>query len=162
MTLPASSSRIALVLGITGGLGRALAVALHGRGYIIRALSRDPAKATASARLPFAVDWRQGDALDRGAVLRAAAGTAIIAHAVNPPGYAKWREKAVPMLTNSIVAAQHSGARILFPGNIYAFGPMPVRSSRRTARRTPTRSRAPFGWTWRRCCGTPPAMASAR
>lgn len=56
-------------------------------------------------------------------MLRAATGTAIIAHAVNPPGYAKWREKAVPMLANSIVAAQHSGARILFPGNIYAFGP---------------------------------------
>lgn len=123
MTQPASSSRIALVLGVTGGLGRALAVALHGRGYSIRALSRDPAKAAASARLPFAVDWRRGDALDRGAVLRAAAGAAVIAHAVNPPGYAKWREKAVSMLTNSIVAAQHSGARILFPGNIYAFGP---------------------------------------
>ncbi len=123
MTRPASSPRIALVLGITGGLGRALAVALHGRGYVIRALSRDPAKAAVSARLPFAVDWRQGDALDRGAVLRAADGAAIIAHAVNPPGYAQWREKAVPMLTNSIVAAQHSGARILFPGNIYAFGP---------------------------------------
>jgi nucleoside-diphosphate-sugar epimerase len=120
---PASSTRIALVLGITGGLGHALAIALHGRGYAIRALSRDPAKAAATAKLPFAVDWLQGDAFDRGAVLRAAAGTAVIAHAVNPPGYAKWREKAVPMLANSIVAAQHSGARILFPGNIYAFGP---------------------------------------
>ncbi len=123
MTHPASSPRIALVLGITGGLGRALAVALHGRGYVIRALSRDPVRAAATASLPFAVDWLQGDAFDRGAVLRAATGTEVIAHAVNPPGYAKWREKAVPMLANSIVAAQHSGARILFPGNIYAFGP---------------------------------------
>jgi nucleoside-diphosphate-sugar epimerase len=114
---------IALVLGITGGLGRALAVALHGRGYAIRALSRDPVKAAAVAKLPFAVEWLAGDAFDRGAVLRAARDTAVIAHAVNPPGYAKWREQAVPMLANTIVAAQHTGARILLPGNIYAFGP---------------------------------------
>jgi nucleoside-diphosphate-sugar epimerase len=113
----------ALVLGITGGLGRALAIALHGRGYAIRALTRDVAKASLKTRLPFAIDWRQGDAFDRGAVLRAADDAAVIAHAVNPPGYAKWRELAVPMLANTIVAAQHSGARILFPGNIYAFGP---------------------------------------
>ena len=122
-SLPASSQAIALVLGIAGGLGRALAVALHGRGYAIRALSRDPARAAATAALPFSVQWLQGDAFDRGAVLRAAADAGVIAHAVNPPGYAKWREKAVPMLANSIVAAQHSGALILFPGNIYAFGP---------------------------------------
>jgi nucleoside-diphosphate-sugar epimerase len=119
----AKDTPIALVLGITGGLGRALAIALHGRGYAIRALTRDVAKAEAKTRLPFAIDWRRGDAFDRGAVLRAAEDANVIAHAVNPPGYAKWRELAVPMLANTIVAAQHSGARILFPGNIYAFGP---------------------------------------
>lgn len=119
----AKDTPIALVLGISGGIGRALAVALHGRGYAIRALTRDVAKAQARTRLPFAIDWREGDAFDRGAVLRAAAGVRVIAHAVNPPGYAKWRELAVPMLANTIVAARHSGARILFPGNIYVFGP---------------------------------------
>lgn len=117
------SPRIALVLGITGGLGRALAVALHGRGYAVRALSRDVARAATAARLPFAVDWRQGDALRRGDVLGAAQGAALIVHAVNPPNYARWREHAVPMLANSIVAARNAGTRILFPGNIYVFGP---------------------------------------
>ncbi len=116
-------SRIALVLGITGGIGRALAIALQGRGYAIRALVRDTEKAAATARLSFAVDWRQGDAYQRRDVLAAARDAAVIAHAVNPPGYAKWRERAVPMLANSIVAAQNTGARILFPGNIYVFGP---------------------------------------
>lgn len=118
-----NTTRIALVLGITGGIGRALAVALHGRGYAIRAMARDPGKAAASARLPFPIDWRKGDAFQRGDVLQAAEGAAIIAHAVNPPGYANWRERAVPMLANTIVAAQNTGARILFPGNIYVFGP---------------------------------------
>lgn len=118
-----TAPRIALVLGITGGLGRALAVALHRRGYAIRALSRNPVKAASIVKLPFAIGWIAGDALDRGAVLRAATGTSVIAHAVNPPGYAKWREKAVPMLNNTIVAAKHAGATVLFPGNIYAFGP---------------------------------------
>lgn len=133
-----TSRPIALILGVTGGVGRALALALHGRGYAIRALARDVAKASATAALPFAVDWRPGDALDRGAVLRAAEDTVVIAHAVNPPGYAKWRELAVPMLANTIVAAQHSGARILFPGNIYAFGPEAGSVIDETSRQNPT------------------------
>lgn len=115
--------RIALVLGISGGIGRAFAVALHGRGYAIRALARDPEKAAAASALPFAVEWFKGDAFQRRDVLQAARETAVIAHAVNPPAYAKWRERAVPMLANTIVAAQNTGARILFPGNIYVFGP---------------------------------------
>ncbi len=111
---------IALVLGITGAIGGAIARTLARRGYAIRALSRHPAGAAA---FPFAVAWAQGDARDASAVLRAAQGAALIVHAVNPPGYRNWREEAIPMLANSVEAAAASGATILFPANVYVFSP---------------------------------------
>ncbi|MEJ1250638.1 NAD-dependent epimerase/dehydratase family protein [Denitratimonas tolerans] len=114
-------TRTALVLGITGGIGGATARALLARGWHVRALHREPARAKASA--PSGVEWLAGDALDRQAVLQAASGAAVIVHAVNPPGYRNWRGLAVPMLERTIDAARASGARILFPGNVYNFGP---------------------------------------
>jgi nucleoside-diphosphate-sugar epimerase len=38
-------------------------------------------------------------------------------------GYKNWRELAIPMLRNSIAAARKTGARLIFPGNVYNFGP---------------------------------------
>ena len=47
----------------------------------------------------------------------------MIFHGANPPGYRNWRGLAIPMLNNTIAAARQSGARIIFPGNVYNFGP---------------------------------------
>jgi len=47
----------------------------------------------------------------------------LVFHGANPPGYKRWRELAIPMLANSIAAARASGARFVFPGNVYNFGP---------------------------------------
>ena len=47
----------------------------------------------------------------------------MIVHAANPPHYRNWRGLAIPMLQSTIAAAQASGARIVFPGNVYNFGP---------------------------------------
>jgi nucleoside-diphosphate-sugar epimerase len=68
------------------------------------------------------VQWLRGDATNPGDVARAAEGAALIVHAVNPPQYKNWRGLAVPMLANTIAAARQSGARIIFPGNVYVFG----------------------------------------
>lgn len=51
----------------------------------------------------------------------AAAGAELIVHAVNPPGYRDWDRLVLPMLDNSIAAA--NGARILLPGTVYNYGP---------------------------------------
>jgi nucleoside-diphosphate-sugar epimerase len=111
---------IALVLGISGAVGGAIAKVLAARGYRIRALAR----ATSSNRsMSFPIDWVEGDALEQADVINAARGVEIIVHGVNPPGYAKWRELAIPMLGNSISAARVTGATILFPANIYVFSP---------------------------------------
>lgn len=114
--------RSALVLGITGGIGRAVAAALRRRGVEIHALVRDRARAAeAVGRMP--VTWIDGDAGDRDAVLRAAEGRDLLFFGVNPPGYRRWRELALPMLANAVEAAERSGARLMFPGNMYVFSP---------------------------------------
>jgi nucleoside-diphosphate-sugar epimerase len=117
-TATAPRRQIALILGITGSIGGAIAAALSRRGFQIRALSRNPDRA---ARRPFSVDWMTGDALVRSDVVSAARGADIIVHTVNPPGYRRWREAAIPMLANSIEAAATHGATILFPANVYVY-----------------------------------------
>jgi nucleoside-diphosphate-sugar epimerase len=117
--MTASVPLVALLLGHSGALGSATAAALAAHGYRIRALVRSvPVRQTA-----YAVEWIKGDALNQAQVLEAAQSVALIVHAVNPPGYAKWREVGIPMLANSIAAAEASGATILFPANVYVFSP---------------------------------------
>src|SRR6185295_91304 len=56
-------------------------------------------------------------------VVAAGTGASVIVHAVNPPKYHNWAGLVLPMLDNTIAAAKASGARVLFPGTIYNFGP---------------------------------------
>ncbi len=67
--------------------------------------------------------WVAGNAEHAADVLNAADGAQLIVHAVNPPGYRRWRELALPMLAHSIDAARHNGARLVLPGNVYNFDP---------------------------------------
>lgn len=113
------STRTALVLGATGGLGGELARQLRGAGWQVRALNRSAQRV---AERPDDLQWMQGDAMNRGQVVEAAQGAQIIVHAVNPPGYRHWHRLAPPMLENSIAAAKASGARIVLPGNVYNYG----------------------------------------
>jgi nucleoside-diphosphate-sugar epimerase len=112
-------TRMALVLGATGGIGSETARALSRHGWKIRALARSerPEKSAGSW------EWVKGDALDRESIVAAAQGADAIVHAVNPPGYRNWAALVLPMIENTIAAAQASGARILLPGTIYNFGP---------------------------------------
>lgn len=116
---PTNPPGTALVLGLTGAIGSAVAARLAARRWSIRALTRRPS-AQRSA-LPYPVDWQEGDALDASSVAAAARGASLIVHGVNPPGYARWREDGLPMLDNTIAAAAASGATILFPANVYVY-----------------------------------------
>ena len=110
-----------LVLGATGGVGGETARALLRHGWQVRAMAR---------RVPVdgdsAIDWRQGDAMDRDAVMAAAEGVDAILHGVNPPGYRNWAKLVLPMLDNSIAAAVANGARLALPGTIYNYDPRSV------------------------------------
>jgi len=114
------NGQIALVLGATGGVGGEVARKLAVRGWRVRALNRDAAKARAKAP---EFDWVQGDAMNANDLMTAAQGVSLLIHAVNPPGYRDWEKLVLPMLDNTIAAARSVGARIVLPGTVYNFGP---------------------------------------
>ena len=93
---------------------------LVGRGWIVKALVRDPAKLGRDANGIAAV---RGDAMNAQDVARAAAGASLIVHAVNPAGYRDWEKLVLPMLDHTIAAARQTGAGILLPGTVYNYGP---------------------------------------
>ncbi len=117
------SRRNALVIGAGGGLGYEVTKALVRHGWHVRALMRDPAKAAAQLAALGHVDCITGDAARDQDLVAAAQGASLIVHAVNPPLYRNWRGLAIPMLRNAIAAARVSGARLMFPGNVYNYAP---------------------------------------
>jgi len=110
----------ALVLGATGGIGGEVARQLVDAGWTVRALRRGGTQAT---ERKDGITWVRGDAMARADVLAAAQGCAVIMHAVNPPGYRRWAELVLPMVDNTIAAAQAQGATIVLPGTVYNYGP---------------------------------------
>ncbi len=114
--------KTALVIGASGGVGGAVAQALLKRGWRVRALNRNPA-AAAAQRPDLPVEWIAGDAMRAADVTIAAQGADWIFHGANPPQYRNWPGTVVQMLDATIAAARASGARILFPGTIYNYGP---------------------------------------
>ena len=50
-------------------------------------------------------------------------GSQLMVHGANPARYENLPGLALPMLERSIAAASASGARIVFPGTVYNFGP---------------------------------------
>jgi len=116
-------NKLALVIGATGGIGGEVAHALLAAGWRVTGLARNPADAARRAGWVGDVQWVAGDAMREADVTAAARGARIIFHGANPPGYKNWRGLAIPMLQNAIAAARASGARLIFPGNVYNFGP---------------------------------------
>lgn len=66
--------------------------------------------------------WINGDAQNAERVEAAASDCSVIVHAVNPPGYRNWEQLVLPMLHNTINAAERNGALIVLPGTIYNYG----------------------------------------
>jgi nucleoside-diphosphate-sugar epimerase len=113
----------ALIIGATGGVGGEIARALRARGWKIRALNRNPARAARDHADLGQIEWVKGDAMKTADVVAAAEGVALVFHGANPPGYKNWKGLALPMLESSIAAAKASGARLAFPGTVYNFAP---------------------------------------
>jgi len=124
-SVPQDRRPIALVLGATGGIGGAVARALSARGYHVRAMHRAAGTVhrKSSGGSKAVAEWVVGNAMNRADVVSAASGASVIFHGVNPPGYRNWAKLVLPMIDNTVAAAQASGARILMPGTIYNYGP---------------------------------------
>jgi nucleoside-diphosphate-sugar epimerase len=112
----------ALIIGATGGIGSETARALIRHGWRVRALNRDPQKAARNDWIG-PVEWIKGDAMNAADVIAAARGASVVVHAANPPAYRNWKGLQLPMLESSIAAAKAAGARLVFPGTVYNFGP---------------------------------------
>lgn len=117
-----NGQRLALVIGATGGVGGAVAERLLADGWRVRAINRDPDRARAGAGRER-LQWVKGDAMVEADVVAAAEGCEIVVHGANPPGYRNWAGLQIPMLASTIAGARASGARILFPGTVYNYGP---------------------------------------
>jgi nucleoside-diphosphate-sugar epimerase len=115
-----TDKRIVLVLGATGGIGGEIARQMRDAGWEVRALKRG---ASVPAEQKDGITWLNGDALDRSNVMAAASEASVIVHAVNPPGYRNWSKVVLPMLDNTIAAAEPARATVVLPGTIYNFGP---------------------------------------
>lgn len=115
-----SDSSTVLVLGATGGIGGEMARLLQTRGWQVRAMKRGLGVAR---QQQGGIEWVEGDALKAADVMAAAQGCAVIVHAVNPPGYRRWAEWVLPMIDNTIAAAQAHGATVVLPGTVYNYGP---------------------------------------
>ena len=114
------SSKTALVLGASGGVGGEVARQLRDAGWTVRALQRGLDQPQLQRD---GMTWLRGDAMNAADVRAAAQGCGVIVHAVNPPGYQRWAELVLPMLDNTIAAAKAVGATIVLPGTVYNFGP---------------------------------------
>jgi len=121
MTKQTPTAPLALVIGATGGVGGAVAERLLAGGWRVRALNRDPE--TARRGRDPRLDWVKGDAMVEAEVVAAATGAALVVHGANPPGYRNWAGLQLPMLSNAIAGAKAAGARLVFPGTVYNFGP---------------------------------------
>lgn len=117
--IAANDRPLALILGVNGGVGSQVSQMLQQRGWRVRAMTRQRTSTGATD----GVERVTGDAMNRQDVLDAAKGAGLIVHAVNPPGYRNWESQVLPMLDNTIAAAEACGARIVFPGSVYNFGP---------------------------------------
>lgn len=118
-----NTQETALVLGATGGIGGEVARQLLGAGWKVRALTRKPAQRNDQVQDREGIEWMAGDAMVAADVLAAAQGCTVIVHAVNPPGYRNWAGQVLPMLDNTIAAAEAVGALVVLPGTVYNYGP---------------------------------------
>ena len=107
-----------VVLGASGGIGRALVAELTGGGRPTRAVGRTTPAAVGDAECVAA------DLSTREGARRACAGATVVFHAAQPP-YHRWPEEFPTLTANVIEAASAAGAKLVMVDNLYMYGPTP-------------------------------------
>lgn len=134
-----SSNATVVVMGARGRLGLEVVRAFAAAGWQVRATLRPGGLPPAQA--PAGVQWVALDVTDHAATRRVAEGARVVVHAMNPGRYtaAAWRAEAPALLLAALEATRHAGALLLFPGNVYNYGPeLPRRLDARTPQRATT------------------------
>lgn len=110
-----------LIIGFTGGIGRATAKALIEKGESVVALVRNLQKAEKYAQGLSGIELIQGDAANLSDIEKALENCSTLFYCANVP-YPNWQSEARELLSVSITAAINKKAKLVFPGNVYVFG----------------------------------------
>lgn len=129
-----SATDLYVVLGATGGIGRALVAQAVARGHRVRAVSRS---AHAERDLPDGVERLDADVSTPTGAATAVAGAAVVLHAAQP-AYTRWPEEFPAMTTAVADATAAVGAKLVLADNLYMYGPQPA--GRAMAEDTPVRA----------------------
>ena len=123
-----SSSPPHVVLGATGGAGRAVVHELLDRRLPVRAVSRS------GGTFPASVEVVAADCTDADAARRACADAAVVYNCLNVP-YPQWPALLPTLTENSIAAAAHARAPLIMTDNLYMYGAADMPMTEKTPRR---------------------------
>ena len=114
-----------LILGSTGSIGYAFAENLISKNIAITVLVRDVAKANKLFKLNPIVEIIRGDVQDLELLKKISTDKKYIFHGINYP-YDKWFGNMDTATMKIIEAASQQKATIIFPGNVYNYGNLPI------------------------------------
>jgi nucleoside-diphosphate-sugar epimerase len=114
-----------LILGSTGSIGYAFAENLISKNISITILVRDVQKASNLFQGNLLVEIIQSDVQDLSLLKSISADKKYIFHGINYP-YDKWFGNMDAATHKVIEAASQNKAMIIFPGNVYNYGNMPL------------------------------------
>jgi nucleoside-diphosphate-sugar epimerase len=104
-----------VVLGATGGIGKAVIAELTARGREVRAVSRH-----AEGPQGFKADITTAEG-----TAAACEDAAVVYQCAQPP-YARWAEEFVGLTDTVLSAVEKTGSRLVMPDNLYMYGPVEV------------------------------------
>jgi nucleoside-diphosphate-sugar epimerase len=125
-----------VVLGASGGTGRAIVDELVRQGRQVRAVSRSTV-----VGLPTGVEHVQADLYDPAGAAQAVAGATVVYHAAQP-AYERWDGNFERLNAAVADAAATTGARLVFADNLYMYGPGASPMSETTPQRATDRKGA--------------------
>lgn len=116
------SAPTVLIFGAAGRFGGAAAQAFAQAGW--RVLAQVRSGRTIPNHANPAIEWLPHDLDNHTALLQAAAGAAVVVHALNPHRYtdAAWRRELPALADHAIALAHRLGATLMVPGNVYGYG----------------------------------------
>lgn len=110
-----------VVFGATGALGSAIVRRLASEGKTVRAVVRD--LNLAKELLPASAGIVVYDVLDPERARMACEGATVAYHCVNVR-YSQW-DRVMPVVTENLIAAARTAqAKMVFPGDVYGYGPL--------------------------------------